>query len=392
LSLGTAAAADEGDDKKEEWFDKIKIGGDLRLRYEHFDWDGEFDEDIRDRARSRLRFKMAATITKELKVGFQLRSGNPDNPHSDNQSLDGGFSKKEIAIAEAYVHWQPRASFGIIGGKFTPKRLWLVSDLQWDDDVAVEGAMQNFHLGGKGALKAFEANTYQFVLEESSSSGDAYLVGVQVRPIFALTETNQLTVGATYDAFTRPDKVAALTLGGRLATEPEGVVTNLVDPATGKLVSDFEVLTAFLEWKNKASKRWPVKLSCFYYQNLGAENAIGSIIDDEGTVLVADLNSEDNDTGYFARLQVGDYKQPWQVAVRLSRYESEPDAIFYAWVQSDTRRGSNVDGERLDVRIGMPFKSYINVTWYHTDWNVAQDITSENETMDRWQFDYVIKF
>jgi hypothetical protein len=330
---------------------------------------------------------MSAKVADNLKVGFQLRSGNPDNPHSDNQSFDSGFDKNEISIAEAFVAWQPREFLAITGGKFSPKKLWLVSDLQWDDDVIVEGAMESFRFGGTGAMETFEATAYQFILEESSGSGDAYLFGVQLRPIFKLNEKNQLTVGATYDSFTRPDRVVALTLGGELDTEPDGVVTNLVDPATGELVSDFRVLTAFFEWKNKTNKRWPVKLSYFYYRNLGAENAVGAIIDDEGTILVGGLNSEDNDTGYFARLQVGDYKRPGQVAVRLTRYDSEPDAIFYAWVQSDTRRGSNVDGERLDVRIGMPFKNYINVTWYHTDWKVGQDTT-----MDRWQFDYIFKF
>jgi hypothetical protein len=387
LSLGAAAAAAEGDEKKVQWFDKIKFGGDLRLRFEHFDWEDKFDDDIRDRFRYRFRFGATATLTDKVKVGFQLRSGNPDNPHSDNQSFDTGFDKNTISIAEAFVAWQPREFIGITGGKFSPKKIWLVSDMQWDDDVIVEGVMENFRFGGAGPMDAFEATAYQFILEESSSSGDAYLVGLQLRPRFTLNEKNQLTVGATYDAYSRPDNVVGLTLGGDLDTEPEGVVTNLVDPATGELVSDFRVLTAFFEWKNKASKRWPVKLSYFYYRNLGAEDAVGAIVDDEGTILVGGLNSEDNDTGYFARVQVGDYKKPGQVAVRLSRYHSEPDAIFYAWVQSDTRRGSNVDGERLDIRIGMPLKQYINVTWYHTDWMEGDDTT-----MDRWQFDYIFKF
>jgi hypothetical protein len=257
--------------------------------------------------------------------------------------------------------------------------------------------MQNFALEGSGALSAFEASTYQFILEESGSSADAYLLGVQLRPIFELNPKNQLTVGATYDVYTRPEKVAALTLTGKLDTEPEGVVTNLLyDPDPGdpdnplKYASDFEILTAFFEWKNKSSKRWPVKLSYFYYVNLGASSTVGNIyrVDSDGlTVLEPDLRGDDNDTGMFARLQVGDYKKPGQVAVRVSRYDSEPDALFYAWVQSDTRRGSNVDGYRADVRIGMPLNGHINVTYYDTDWNVGDDTT-----MHRWQLDYIQKF
>lgn len=386
LFTGTAAFAGD-DDKKPQWYERLSMSGDLRLRAESFDWEGKFDDGSRDRFRYRLRFGVGVKLSDQIKLGVQLRSGNPDNPHSDNQSFDGGFSKKEIAIAEAFVDWQPRKFFGLRGGKFSPKELWMVSDMQWDDDVIVEGVMENFNFEGSGALKSFAANLYQFILEESSSSGDAYLVGAQIRPVLKLNDENQLTVGAGYDSLTRPDKVAGLTLGGSLDTEPSGIVTNLIDPMSGMLVSDFRVLSAFAEWKNKSSKRWPVKVSLFYYRNLGAEDAVGDIIDDSSTVIVGGLNSKKNDSGHYARIQIGDYKKPGHVAVRLTQYMSEPDAIFYAWVQSDTVRGSNVDGHRLDLRIGMPVDSHINFTWYQTDWEVGNDTT-----MDRYQLDYIFKF
>lgn len=386
LSVGTGAFA-QGDDEKPKWHDRLTMSGDLRLRAERFDWEGKFNEDRRDRFRYRLRFGIGARLTDNLEVGVQLRSGNPDNPHSDNESFDGGFSKKGIALAEAFVDWRPGKYFGLTGGKFSPKKLWLVSDMQWDEDVIVEGVMESFRFKGFGVLESVHANLYQFILEESSSSGDAYLFGVQVRPVLALGDKNQLTIGAGYESISRPDNVAGLTLGGKLDTEPSGIVTNITDPADGELVSDFQILSAFAEWKNKASERWPIKLSLFYYKNLGAEDTVGNIIDDTGGTVVGGLNAKENDTGHFARIQVGDYKKPWQVAVRLTKYKSEPDAIFYAWVQSDTRRGSNVDGERVDVRIGMPLKSHINITYYHTDWDVGTDTT-----MNRWQLDYIFTF
>jgi hypothetical protein len=189
--------------------------------------------------------------------------------------------------------------------------------------------------------------------------------------------------------------VVGLTFGGALDTEPEGYVTNLIDPATGDLVSDFDVASLFAVWKNKSSKKWPVKVSLFFYKNLGAESATGGIYQGEldGGVLVVDeivaedLVSDENDSAYYARIQVGDYKKPGRMAFRYTRYDSKPDAMFYAWVQSDTKRGTNVEGNRVDFRIGMPKKAYINVTWYNTDWKYGDD-----PTMDRWQFDYIFKF
>jgi len=390
LALGTVALAGDGGEQEAKWYDNLDFGGDLRLRYEGFDWDGEFDEGRRDRFRYRLRVGVKAQIRRELAIGIQVRSGNPDNPHSDNQSFDGGFSKNAISVAEVFVDWKATDSFVVMGGKFSPKKLWHVSDMHWDDDVVVEGALEGFEWKMEGVLKKLELSLYQFILEESSSSGDAYMIGGQIAPTFGLGANNELTVGLGYDSLTNPDQVVALTLSGKLDTEPEGIVTNLVDPETGALVGDFDVGNLFAVWKNGSSERWPVKVSLFYYRNFGAESATGSIVEsDDGMLvpIVSDLVSEDNDTAFYGRIQIGDYKKPGQVAVRYTRYDSKPDAIFYAWVQSDTKRGSNVDGHRIDVRIGMPLQDCLNVTWYNTDWKVG-----EGTTMDRWQLDYIFNF
>ena len=75
------------------------------------------------------------------------------------------------------------------------------------------------------------------------------------------------------------------------------------------------------------------------------------------------------------------------MAFRYSRYDSRPDAMFYAFTQSDTIRGSNVDAHRFDFRLGMPLKSYINVTYYN-----ARPKAGGDDVMNRWQFDYIFRF
>jgi hypothetical protein len=171
-------------------------------------------------------------------------------------------------------------------------------------------------------------------------------------------------------------------------------VTNFVDPDSGELISDFDIGNLFLEWKNKSIEGWPFKLTVFYFKNFGAGSSVGAILPVDAAFPVVDPgdmlttgNPSDNDTGLFARIQFGGYKEPGDVEVRLSRYDSEPDAMFFAWAQSDTRRSSNVDGYRADVRIGMPKKGFINITYYRTDWTLGDDTT-----MNRWQFDYTFKF
>jgi hypothetical protein len=232
--------------------------------------------------------------------------------------------------------------------------------MQWDDDVTVEGAMEEISFG------PVKASLYQYILEEDKTARDAYMLGGQIAAKFGSDNIGSFTVGAGYDEWVRPQMVADLTLSGKLHGNR---VTNLLDQGD-QLISDFEIANAFATWSWSKNERWPVKFSVFGYLNTGAQG-IG----------------KEYDTGYFVRLQVGDYKKKGQVMFRASRYYSEPDALFYVFAQSDTTMASDVDGYRFDFRLGYVKKSYFNITWYHT-----KPVYSLFPDMDRLQVDYIIVF
>lgn len=355
-----AAAVEKEAAADESWYERFDFRGDLRLRGEFFWVEGISPNDRRERFRLRFRPGMYTDITDWLEVGFQLRSGDPDDPVSDNESFDGAFSLKAISISEAYAAVHPNDWFDLVMGKFDPKKKWVVTDMQWDDDVTVEGAMQVLELG------RFQTSLYQFILEESGSSRDASMLGGQLHGSFGSEASGTLTVGVGYDSWIRPQMIADRTLSGSLKGNR---VTNLLDEDK-VLVSDFDIASAFVVWSWKKSDRWPVKFSLFGYLNTGAR--------DLGT---------DYDTAYFVRLQVGDYKRKGQMMIRASRYYSEPDALFYVFAQSDTTMASDVDGYRLDFRLGCVKKSFFNLTWYHT-----KPVYASVPTMDRLQVDYIIEF
>jgi len=379
--------AGKGD--KKPWYEIIRFLGDLRLRYEGFTWPEHFDDGRRDRFRYRLRFGFKAALHEKLELGVELRSGNFRDPVSDNTSFDDAGTKDEIAIAQVYAHYRPLQSFWVRAGKFAPTKLWHVSDLNWDDDAVVNGLMLAYDHDGGDLLKHVDVRGYTFVLEESGSGGDSNWYGFQGGPTLALSEKNSLLVGVGYDRITNPVSVASNSEGFTDdALFGGNAVTNLVifdeNGEAQALVSDFEIGTFYAEWKNKASKAWPFKASLYLYRNFGAGEEVG--IDPTVGPSSAGTGKE-NDTGWFLRLQFGDYKKFKQVALRYSRYDSKPDALFYAFTQSDTIHASNVAGNRFDFRIGMPLNSYINVTWY----NVRPKV-GEGTTMDRWQFDYIFRF
>ncbi len=157
--------------KSEKWYDRIDFKGDLRLRFEDFDQEGISSNNLRERFRVRIRPGIYTQITDWMDVGLQLRSGDPLDPVSDNATVEGGFTMKDIAISEGFAHFDPTNWLDLTFGKFDPKKKWVVTDMQWDDDVTVEGAMEEASVG------PFEANLYQYTLEEVKDGGDAYLVG-----------------------------------------------------------------------------------------------------------------------------------------------------------------------------------------------------------------------
>ena len=345
---------------KSAWYDRIDFKGDLRLRYEAFHVDGISRNDQRHRFRMRIRPGWYTDITDWMNVGFQLRSGDPRDPVSDNQSVDGGFSMKEVAFSEGFANFTPTGWLAFTLGKFDPKKKWVVTDMQWDDDVTVEGAMQELTFG------PFKADLYQFLLEEKRGGEDAYLIGAQAYANLATGSNSTLTFGAGFDNWVRPQIVVDLTLDGELRGNR---ITNLLDDEE-HLYSDFDIFTAFAKWSWSGSKQWPVKVHLAAYNNTGAAGP-----------------GEDYNQGYFARVQLGDYKEKYQPMFRYTRYYSEPDAIFYVFAQSDTTRASDVDGHRFDFRLGFVKKSYFNFTWYRT-----KPVYAEVPTMDRFQMDYVIRF
>ena len=348
------------EEKEEKWYDRIDFKGDLRLRGEFFWIDGISSNDRRERFRARIRPGIYTDITDWMEVGLQVRSGDPLDPVSDNSSFDGGFSLIPLSISEGYAGFDLGKWLDLTIGKFDPNKKWVVTDMQWDDDVTVEGAMQELSFG------PLRLDLYQYILEEDKSDRDSYMLGGQLYGKFASNSVGSFTVGAGFDQWVRPQMVADLTLSGKLHGNR---VTNLLDDEN-QLVSDFEIANAFATWSWKKNERWPVKFSIFGYVNTGAQGL-----------------GKEYDTGYFVRLQVGDYKKKGQMMFRASRYYSEPDALFYVFTQSDTTMASDVDGYRFDFRLGYVKKSYFNFTWYHT-----KSVYSLFPDMDRLQVDYIIVF
>ncbi len=122
----------------------ISFSGDVRFREEPFfggPADGSLD---RARARLRARFNVFADLGDQFRTGLTLASGEINDPISTNQDLAGFYTRKTLALDQAFVEYKPSwfKQAGFVGGKF--RYPWYNTELVWDKDLNPEGAAQVF--------------------------------------------------------------------------------------------------------------------------------------------------------------------------------------------------------------------------------------------------------
>lgn len=189
LMSGVARAA--------EWYEKIKLGGDFRHRYETIRDDSK-DAD-RHRWRIRARLMLTAAVNDEVKIGLRLATGS-DDPVSTNQTLSGAFSTKGYHLDLAYLEYSPKAvdGFHFIGGKMKlpfarPQKTQLI----FDGDLSPEGMAVKFgHSPGENF--AFFINGAALSVIENSGGDDIWLFGGQAGIEVEPSETAHMMLGGSW--------------------------------------------------------------------------------------------------------------------------------------------------------------------------------------------------
>jgi hypothetical protein len=171
------------------WTDRLSFKGDLRLRYDGIDEEGEEE---RHRGRYRARLGLTAQASSDVTVIAQFASG-ADNPVSRNVTFDGGFNGDDIGFDLFYVDWAFADGWNLYGGKMrNPLFRAGGAPLVWDGDLNPEGiAVKYAERGLFGTIAAFS-------VEERSSSGDSLLFAAQIGGKFELSDNFGLTAGIGY--------------------------------------------------------------------------------------------------------------------------------------------------------------------------------------------------
>lgn len=235
-----------------DWVTSMKLGGDLRLRYDGIYIDNpNTTASDRNRLRYRLRFGPTFNLFDNVEVGIRLGSGENKNganpfgdPISGNDSYTQNGGKKPLWIDHAYVKWTaintPTWGLSLAGGKMeSPFQL---SDVLFDPDYTPEGfaAQLSYQVNDNHLLKF---NNGFFALSEiSSSSKDSYLLGTQLRWDAAWSKQFSTSLGLSLLTISDPEQlatVAAVTGTPGNQTVPNVNQGNLRAGTTGTPRSSF---------------------------------------------------------------------------------------------------------------------------------------------------------
>jgi len=348
------------------WWEKVKIKGYLRTRYEYID--DESKDNDRNRARIRARLGVDAEVTPTVDVHFQLSTGGEvdgeGDPVSGNQTMDNAWSSKNIWISQAWADWHPENVSGlhVLAGKIKHPFITPVkSELIWDGDVNPEGAVLKY----KKSLDSTDlmANAYGLYLIENKAAGDTGLFGVQgaVKHKFESFGDKAHVMGSLgYFDYVNIEGEEFILDG-----DPFG---NTTDPTGTLFAEDFELLNVFGEF-GFSVKEIPVTLFADYVTNTAAD---------------------DEDTGWSAGFQVGKTKKPGSWQFRYLYKDIEQDAVFGTFTDSDFG-GGGTDHEGHELNLAYQLAK---------NWQLAgslflneKDVTGgAGEDYTRVQLDAIFKF
>ncbi len=330
---------------QEKWYDRLTLSGDFRVRSESFFQEGTPD---RTRARIRLRFGVTAPLGDGFTAGLRFATGERGNITSTNVSLGDVFENKAFNLDRAFLAWRPNGTVEITAGKFGLPR-WrpsgaIVSELLFDDDLSPEGFHETLtlHSARTGTVRRVALMGEQWVLRESGSGTDSWMVGGQGVVELAVDGRTSLGVGAGYYEF----------LNGRTLVQARNdndalLVTNAVRTRSGALVG------GGLPLRPAAADPFDRFEQQFQLVHAGAGLRRSGVA---GTDLeayvewVRNAGADEHRTGVWAGVSLGTARNPGDWAAGLAWARVEQEAVLSMLSYSDLGRGgTNVEGPIVAV-------------------------------------------
>lgn len=357
---------------KEVFGDRFAFATDFRLRYEGIYNRQAGGDELADRHRFRLRWRIFGDyrLNDEISLHSMLTtssgswfddgkgSRNWQPGRTSNQSLDNEFNNKDVFIGRIYATFEPRWAPGLelTAGKF--KNTFLHTDIMWDPDVNPEGMYQRYQYRGWRSFQPF-LHLGQMVVAENGKTQDAYLFIWQAGAEMNLSPGFKWTLAGSYYDWQNLAKSDLSRVEGSSAG-------NSVGP-DGNYLYDYKLAQglAFLDFRLAGL---PGRLWLDYIRNLAGGVPSG------------------HDTAWSTGFKLGRAKRAGDWAVYFKYAQIEPDAVIGAVSDGDFY-GANRKGYKAQVRYQLYDPWQARLSWFQTDTMVGP----ENRE-DRLQLDFIFKF
>ncbi len=375
----------------------ISFSGDVRLRAEPF-FGGPSDQSLdRARGRVRVRFNALADLGSQFRAGITLASGDVNDPTSTNQTLTGFYTRKAVALDQAFAEYRPDSfkALSVIGGKF--RYPWFNTELTWDKDLNPEGAAET--LGFKldtPVLKRIAFIGFQLPFAElaGTSSTDKRIAqqityGGQIQTAWQFGPNVVLSAySGIYDY--RGTDAIALALARASSKNPQTPFTGVLPLASGNPVQDSTYTTTATTVVSIGGTAYPTgvttvsnaqfasKFSLFdniarldintghakaplsfigdYVQNMEACANLGNIVaapTNSATAtykLTVNAPCKSNQRrGYWLEGRVGRLQEKGDFQFGYTHIYIEREAVLGNFNYSDIRQGTNVTQHRFDA-------------------------------------------
>ncbi len=413
----------------------ISFSGDVRLRAEPFfggPTDGSLD---RMRGRVRARFNATADLGSQFRTGITLATGDINDPVSTNQTLTGFYTRKTMALDQAFVQFRPNQfqALTLTGGKFAYP--WYNTELTWDKDLNPEGAAQSlaFKLNTpvlkRVALIGFELPFAEVAGTTVNGKRIAQQItyGGQLQTSWELFPHVKLSAYSGYYDFRGSDAIA-IALSRANSKNPQTPLTGVLplnssSPVQNSLyvttatnvvtvggtayptgvtsVSNAQFASRFGLFDNIARvdidtghARAPLTFIGDYVQNTEACTNLASILAVPSNTATQTFKQTRNAAcdsrqrrGYWAEARVGRLQQKGDFQIGYARIFIEREAVLGNFNYSELRQGTNVTQHRVD-------------SFYQLDRNVqlgfaaliGRPLASSEPWLTRLQFDVIYIF
>ncbi|MBI5924877.1 MAG: putative porin [Aquabacterium sp.] len=236
------------------WTDRIKIEGDIRLRYQSdkpgksntspddylvsegandgFTRAADFGaysptyfystastQEERTRERLRLRLGVSAKVADEVGVGVRLATGSSTDRVSTNQTMGQGFNKYQLFVDRAFVRLDPAEWITIQGGRIPNP--WFSTEMAWSENLNFEGLATTVRFAEPQDSFVPFATAGWFPLREESPprNGGRSLVGAQVGASWDLESRTKLKFGLAYYHYKNMEGRSDLNYGSQGTTQ-----------------------------------------------------------------------------------------------------------------------------------------------------------------------------